>query len=133
MAKGNQTLFYRLSIEKIQRRLPLLQRQLDCLRSEETSIKTRIYNLYSVDTIDSKFKSAFQQTIDSISSFTFFDANLNGAAQNLSYSLAQLERSLPGFTDIRRALDTINYRISKIQSQIREYNNQLTALTAAMQ
>lgn len=132
LAQGNTVLCYRLNMEKIQRRLPLLQRQLDSLRSQETIIKTRIYNTYGLDIVTATFKAAPQQTINPIQSFTYFDPNMNGTAQNLSYSLAQLERSLPGLKDLRGALDSINYQISKIQGQINDYNNQLTELQAAI-
>ncbi len=117
---GNSVRNMRRALDKIRKRLVILQRRLVELRSNESIIKSRIYNNADALFIDANYSAGKTQATNPQQSYTRV-YGANDPHQNYAYSKFNMYTVGIGVKEMDCELNRIDKEIKSIQADIRAY------------
>lgn len=117
---GNSVRNMRRALGKVQRRIIIFERRLIELRSNESIIKSRIYNNADALFIDANYSSGKTQATEPIQSYIKVDG-VSDPHQNYSYSKFNLHTTGIGVREMDAALNRVDKEIKAIQADLRRY------------
>jgi len=130
--EGNSVRNMRRALDKVRRRLIIFERRLIELRSNESIIKSRIYNNADALFIDANYSSGKVQTVDPIQSYVRVDG-VSDPHQNYSYNRYNLHTTSLGVSEMDSELSRIDSEIKAVQAELRKYEDLKNKIEKALE
>jgi hypothetical protein len=130
LASSNNVMVLRVNKERIEKRLPILEKTLEDLKISDQRNRSDIDK--AVSAINAENQAGTNVTIEPIQATSFYSLDINGPEQSVHHNMSQVLDKYPGLRALSKESDRINYYISYYMSVIRNYKQEYEKITAIL-